>query len=209
MAAIFILAAALSIDAFGIGAAYGLRKIKIPVLSLAVISFTALIFSTASIIGGALLSELIPRGAAVSAGSGILIIMGLWLTIQGILDVRPIKEETTIFSLFIKSFGITVNIIKSPKYGDMDNSKVIETKEAFYLGAALSLDCFGAGAGLTVMGLPTVIYPVFIVIAQLLFLMIGISAGKKIKKNRTGESVYTVISGSVLIIIGLFRLVNP
>ena len=52
------------------------------------------------------------------------------------------KAEQKVYSFFIEFLGITIKIIKNPISSDLNNSNVIEPKEALFLSLALSLDSF-------------------------------------------------------------------
>lgn len=76
------LALAVSLDGFGVGAMYGLRKIKIPVLSVLIIAvMSGLVFFAAMQIGVAV-TAYIPVGVAKTIGAVILIGLGFWAVIQ-------------------------------------------------------------------------------------------------------------------------------
>ena len=50
------------------------------------------------------------------------------------------KNNEKIYSFFIELLGITIKIIKNPTSSDLDSSHSIDSKEALFLGFALSLD---------------------------------------------------------------------
>lgn len=79
---LFLLAFALSLDGFGIGITYGLRKMKIPWLSIAIISICSGLVIGISMQLGVLLSRFVSPAVASWIGAGILIGMGTWSLIQ-------------------------------------------------------------------------------------------------------------------------------
>ncbi|WP_250277944.1 manganese efflux pump [[Clostridium] colinum] len=213
---LLVLALALSIDALGIGLSYGVRKIDFKLSSLAIISFIALFFSTISIFFGNILASIFSEKIISFISIVILVILGLFIIKKGLEkdeNEKNIKipilsdENKNIYSFFIKSLGITINIIKTPSYCDLDNSLKIDPKEAFYLGIALSLDCMCASIAISSFKTYTFLFPIFIVIFQLTFLLVGVFFGKKTKLNFLDETKISVISGLILIIIGFLRLV--
>lgn len=208
---ILALAASLSIDSFGIGISYGMRKIKVPIYAIIIISMLAFIFSSLSIFLGTILLTLLPKSFAKFIGIIILASMGIWIIYQGISkkkDKKIInkKNPETILNLIIKSMGITIKIIRTPEYCDMDNSNIIEPKEAFYLGVALSVDSIGAGIGTAIMGINTLLIPIFVALFQLIFLISGIKIGKEASSFNSESNLWVIISGILLIIVAFIRL---
>jgi len=199
-----------SIDAFGIGTSYGIRKIKITGYALIIISAIAFIFSYASILFGNVLLNILPVKVAKLIGILILIFMGVWIILQGNKKDEKVKEykSRTIFSLLIKSLGITIEIIRTPEKCDMDKSNKIEIMEAFYLGIAMSVDSIGAGIGSAVLGVDNILLPASICLFQFIFLLSGIVfAEKLVKLNINNNNIWIIISGSLLIIIAMVRLI--
>ena len=99
-----------------------------------------------------MLLEVIPLPAAKLLGCGMLLILGLVIIVQGF---RKRKEEN--------SFSC-----------DFDRSKAIETAEALYLGAALSVDSFGAGVSSAVSGMNSILVPILAGLMQMLFLWLSL-----------------------------------
>ncbi|MEC0128824.1 manganese efflux pump [Paenibacillus pabuli] len=76
------LALALSLDGFGVGITYGLRRTKIPVLSIAVISICSGLVIALSMQVGVLLSHVVSPDVASMVGAVILIGIGAWSLLQ-------------------------------------------------------------------------------------------------------------------------------
>lgn len=212
---LIVLAIALSIDAFGIGISYGVRKIKFKIFSLAIISIISILFSSISIWFGSIISSIFSEKITSFISIFILVLLGIFIIKKGLEKEEnepistPIKDSDNknIYSLFIKSMGITINIIKSPSLCDLDNSSKIDYKEALYLGIALSLDCIGASIAICSFNKYTFLFPIFVVIFQLTFLLCGTIIGKKTSLNLLDESKISLFSGLILITIGFLRLV--
>lgn len=214
---LLVLALALSIDAFGIGISYGVRKINFKISSLAIISFISLLFSSISIWFGSIIASIFSGKITSFISISILVILGLFIIKKGLEkednteDISiPIidSEHKNICSFFIKSLGITINIIKTPSICDLDKSLKIDPKEAFYLGIALSLDCIATSIAISSFKSYTFLFPIFIVIFQLTFLLLGTFLGKKTIVKFLDESKISIISGLILIIIGFLRLIS-
>lgn len=202
------LAISVSIDALGIGITYGIKNTKIYALSIAILFGISLLITSISVFIGNIISTILPSNFANYIGICILIVLGLWIMYQST------KKETTTnksikrnYNFFIKSLGITIKIIRDPITSDLDLSRGIDFKEAIYLGFALSLDSIGIGICSSIAGFNSFILPLFIASFQLLFLSFGILIGTKINSYiRLPKNVWSVISGILLIMIGISKL---
>lgn len=112
---ILLLAISLSIDAFGLGIAYGLRKIKFPIISMIIICLFSFFYSTLALFAGQYISCIISTNVSKYIGISILFSMGLWI-IRNPLDVDindsgclHIKESILLsLALSIDSIGVGV-----------------------------------------------------------------------------------------------------
>lgn len=79
---LLILAFAVSLDGFGVGVMYGLRKIRIPFLSVAIISLWSGIIIYSSMQIGVLMSSFMSPLVAKRIGALVLIGIGIWALVQ-------------------------------------------------------------------------------------------------------------------------------
>lgn len=79
---LLILAFAVSLDGFGVGVMYGLRKIRIPLLSIGIISLWSGIIIYSSMQIGVLMSSFMSPLVAKRIGALILIGIGIWALAQ-------------------------------------------------------------------------------------------------------------------------------
>ncbi|UKS24201.1 MntP/YtaF family protein [Paenibacillus sp. HWE-109] len=79
---LLILAFAVSLDGFGVGVMYGLRKIRIPLLSIGIISLWSGIIIYSSMQIGVLMSSFMSPIVAQRIGAFILIGIGVWALAQ-------------------------------------------------------------------------------------------------------------------------------
>jgi putative Mn2+ efflux pump MntP len=89
---LLLLAFALSLDGFGVGITYGLRKMKIPLLSVLIISLCSGVVICVSMQVGVLLAKVVSPHAASKVGAVILVLMGCWSLIQMLMQKE--KEQT-------------------------------------------------------------------------------------------------------------------
>lgn len=207
-----ILAISSSIDALGIGTTFGIRNTKVSLSAKIVIYFLILIISSIGIVIGSFISQFLSVSLTNILGSSILIFMGLWIIYNSLKSETLSTKNSNSFkefkhNFFIKPLGITVQIIRSPISSDLDNSKSIDAKEAFYLAFALSLDALCIGIGSSIFGVNPFIFPFFVATIHLLFLSFGTLLGKNVKKIiHLPENIFTIISGLLLILIALSRI---
>ena len=209
-----ILAISSSIDSLGIGITYGIKNTKISVGAKSILFFISFIISIISIYFGNLLKYIFPDFLIHYLGSFLLILMGLFMCFQSvkvskqeneIKDDKHLKIADTekIYSFFIKCLGITIKIIKNPNSSDLDKSNVIDSKEALFLGLALSLDSFCIGIGFSMLNTFSIIFPLLTSCFQLFFLSLGNYCGKKLYSfSKLPDNIWSTISGMLLIIIG-------
>ena len=164
---VILLSISSSIDSFGIGITYGLRRLKINILSKLILFTISVIITYISLLIGKNLCYLLPPVLIKLLGAFILIIIGTTIIFQIInskkekinqsknykfLDNNSIYTEKKIYKFFIKLLGITIQIIKNPVCSDFDDSLNIDAIEAFYLGISLSIDSFCIGLASSILG---------------------------------------------------------
>ncbi len=238
---IIALALSVSIDAFGIGITYGLRKTKLSTSAKFILFFVSFIFASLSVVFGYALIAIFPEKIIKIISVALLIIMGVVIIYEAMKDdendgnylkcnkgkslnkgninegntvknlnskktnKKELKIEPKIHKIFLKPLGITIQIIRNPISSDLDNSKVIEKNEAIYLALALSLDSICVGITSTSFGLASLLFPILVPLFQFIFLNVGINLGKVIVKYNTSFKKWNIISGILLVVIGLLR----
>ncbi|WP_153127469.1 sporulation membrane protein YtaF [Peribacillus tepidiphilus] len=203
---LFALTFAVSLDSFNVGLTYGLRKIKIPFKSIAVIACCSALSLLLSMgVGQAISGILTPEGSERTGGI-ILIVLGIWIILQFFKPEKheELPEEKIIFNLEIKSLGVAINILRKPLTADFDKSGTINGIEAFVLGFALSLDAFGAGIGAAMLNFSPWLLAFSIAIMSSLFIVMGLSCGKRLSANEWMNKI-SFLPGIILIIIGLWK----
>ncbi len=201
-----LLALSTSIDSIGIGLTYGIRDITISRQAKIILFIISLIISSISILIGNTLNNILSKEITNIIGSLILFFIGIIILVQTLK--REKRQEKKVYKLFIKFLGITIKIIKDPISSDFDNSKKIDSKEAIYLGTALSLDSFSVGIGAGMLGSISIIFPLIVSLFQIIFLSLGRNIGEKLnKKIHIPSKIWSILSAVLLILIGIVRLV--
>lgn len=218
MISLCLLALAVSLDGFGVGAMYGIRKIRISLLSIGIISVFSGVVIYASMQIGMLISGWISPTVASVTGALILIGIGIWAMVQMAMQGQPEEElvpikgkpndtmtEHPILQIQLKRLGLVIQILKTPSVADVDHSGSISPQEAALLGIALSLDAFGAGIGAALIGFSPVITSAFIALASGTFIASGLKAGFLFSDVRRIKR-FTFLPGCILIIMGIIKL---
>ena len=214
-----LMAVALSLDGFGVGLAYGLRRIRIPINSLVAIAMcTVLAMGISMLFGGwvTLWLKLIPvrlLGASILLSLGILQLgKAIWnrkeevfpQAVPAMTAVLPKPVLEPVFRFQLRFFGLVIQVLKTPDIADADGSGVISLRESFLLGCALAVDAFASGIGAAMAGMTFSIIGI-VAITQMMMLRLGQEMAGKIPENWTNKAEY--LPGAVLILVGLGKLI--
>lgn len=211
---IALLAISLSLDALGVGLVYGLRNINIPFRSKSFICLFSILYSGCSLIFGKIMAKFLSPLIAKGIGFSILILMGIWIILQALLkddsDKSPVVDYRSgmpLFSIAIKSLGITIQVIKNPVDFDRDRSGSIDTTESLLLGFALSVDAIGVGIGSALIGFQSIFIPLSVGLTQLLLLSAGTYLGKHFAGQlKINERILAILPGILLIFLAIIRI---
>ncbi len=219
MGATILFALALSFDGFGVGLSYGIRRIRIPFLSMLIITLCTIIsMGSAVIFGDTLMSMLsfIPTNwlaASILLGLGgfqlvkavIHVIRGE--TKQKAVPVSSFASREPIIKLEFKLFGIIVQVLRTPEHADLDGSGVISPKESILLGVALSLDAFASGLalGLAVGVLNSLSTIGLVALMQFLLIRLGQALTGRIPEEYLDKLEF--LPGTMLVLIALGKLI--
>ena len=204
---------------FGIGITYGIKNTKISNLGKIVIFIISFFTTLISVYLGNIMEFILPNFITKYLGNFIFILIGIFVCFQALkkdktnnkinnkknLKCNNVTKKKT-YSFFIRFLGITIKIIKDPVNSDLDKSNKIDSKEALFLGLALSIDSICIGIGSSIIGINNLIFPFIISFFQILFLSIGSLLGKKINKIcNLPQNIWSITSGILLIILGILK----
>ncbi|MFD1417018.1 sporulation membrane protein YtaF [Oceanobacillus jeddahense] len=172
-----LLVIAVSLDGFSVGITYGMRKIKVPLLSLIIIMFcSGLIVFLSMEVGDFLRSFISPQGASM-LGGGILIFLGFFSLISMFRSRETEEEKNGEQPSSNVKFENMKTVLTRPKEADLDKSGIISINESVLLGFALALDAFGAGIGAAMLGYSPLITALLTAGMSGIFLFSGIMFG--------------------------------
>lgn len=207
-----LFALALNLDSFGAGLAYGTRQIKVPLLSLVIISLISMAAISVSMLGGQILQAFVPPFLVHRLGGVLLLMIGIWVLMQARqgekqAEKKPLSENTAVrkLEIRIRPFGLVILVLREPARADLDSSGVISPGEAFVLGAALAMDAFGAGFAVSMLGFSIGITVLVVGMGHFLLTYAGILAGRTVLAGKVGRR-FTTLPGCILILLGLSKI---
>ncbi len=206
-----LFALALNLDSFGAGIAYGARQIKVPLLSLSIISLISVTAIVISMLCGQLFLSFVPAGLAHRTGGILLVLIGLWVlyqtrrSSQADNDSREESSTGRVIKIHIRPLGLIVQILREPASADLDSSGVISPGEAIVLGAALAMDALGAGFAVSMMGMSIILTAAVVGLGHFFLTYLGLLAGRIITNRGVGRHL-AVLPGLILITLGIIKL---
>lgn len=210
-----LLAFCSTLDSLGIGITYGLKNTHILFSAKIILFISSFLVTLLSLLLGDCLEYFLPNSITDILGSIVLILIGSFMIFSCFKKEKVntnIEENKTntqkVYKFFIRFLGITVQIIRNPNNSDFDNSNNIDSKEALFLGIALSLDSIGIGISSSMLEINYFFLPLFVSIFELFFLSFGSFLGRKIKNiSNIPENIWSILAGFLLIFIGTTKFI--
>ncbi|MHB8928208.1 MAG: sporulation membrane protein YtaF [Bacillota bacterium] len=210
-----VLAFAISLDSLGVGTAYGMRRVRVPIPSIILISLTSGAVFALAMAFGRLVSTIAAAHLARVSGSLILIGLGAWVLFQAwaeraALNGHPGEDgRVELASLYVRSAGLVIKILRDPMAADVDRSGTITQPEAAVLGLTLALDSAGAGFGAALAGWLPLWTPLLVAVTGFTCLSLGLVAASRAMARSTAlveRRLAGFIPGVVLLCLGFWRL---
>lgn len=200
-----LLVTALSLDSLTAGFSYGAGKIRIPLISVLVISGVCSASLLVSMFAGSILGNFIPLSTTKGISFSIMFILGAVKVFDSGLKRYIIKKNGGKKELTFKAFNLKfiLNIYAEPENADSDKSRVLSAKEALYLAIALSIDSLAAGfgAGMGEVGLG--VAALFCFATTFLSVLTGCFFGNKVSGILPDISP---LGGIILIVLAFLKL---
>lgn len=215
------MAVALSLDGFGVGLAYGLKRIRIPFVSLGVIALCTAAAMSISMLFGNLVTVWLTFVPTRLLGALIIVLLGLFQLARAIRHQRDSSEalpeavpalavgseqpeSRQVFQIRLRFLGLVIQVLRTPAIADMDGSGGISFRESFLLGIALAMDAFASGIGAALAGISFSVIGL-VALTQLAMLRLG-----ELLAHRTPEWLMAraeFLPGIVLIVVGCGKLI--
>jgi putative sporulation protein YtaF len=224
LAALWLLAAALSLDSLSVGLLYGVRGIRLSWAAAGIVSLASGLLLAGAMIGGGLLRTILAPGVAGRLGALLLIGVGLWIAWSTLRGPKAAPGAGAaeraggpptgdlpgavrrVWRLQLGRVGVVVEILREPGRADLDRSGSISLGEAGLLGIALALDSVAAGLGAAMAGMPLLGLPVAATLLSFFFLLAGCWGAGRLPLRLNGR--WGALHGLVLVLLGLVRLVR-
>lgn len=219
MGVALLMAVALSLDGFGVGLAYGLRRIRIPLGSLIVVALCTVVAMGTSMLFGSWITLWLRFIPARLLGASILLALGTFQFVRAIWNSRreifpqavpalAVGLQKSVlepeFRFQFRFLGFVIQILKTPDIADVDGSGGISIRESTLLGSALAMDAFAGGIGAAMAGM-TLSVILIVALTQMMMLCLGQRMAGKIPEDWTKKAEF--LPGLVLIIVGLGKLI--
>lgn len=201
-----LLVLSISLDSFVASIAYGTNKIKIPFKSALIIDIVSALVLCFSLAIGSILKDFIPGNTAVIFSFIILLGLGVYRLFEcifkGYIVKRSNSQKPLTFKLF--DFKFVMEVYADETKADFDNSKILSSKEAFYLSLALSLDSLAVGFGSSLIAVNIMEVMIICLIAGIIAISFGVFIGRKFVEKVNFDLSW--LSGVLLIILAFMRI---
>jgi putative sporulation protein YtaF len=199
------LAISTNVDNFGVGIAYGIKRIRIGAASNLLIACCNCSATYLSMRAGETIAQFVPASVCNTIGSGTIVLVGLWALLNTFAfggsdsETNPAGEPKEKIQLEY--------IAQHPEVLDVDRTGHVNVREALPLAFALSISNLATGMGARLAGLDVD----FLVLLMFAFSILGIICGyyfgrlfsRKLPKRWPG-----VVSGILLIAFGFHGLLS-
>lgn len=175
-----------NIDNIPIGAAYGVKQIKIGFVNNLLIAFITCLGTVLSMTMGELISIFLSPDLANIIGCILLILMGSWFVLKFFWQKYKGRIESC-------------DCVRAEA-----NEKVISTRETFFLAMALMVNNMGFGIGAKIAGLPILLTAVCTFLCSILLLKLGLLLGRIFGSTLFGRYA-ELSSGLIVIILGVYE----
>ncbi|MDN5324201.1 MAG: hypothetical protein PWQ67_2655 [Clostridia bacterium] len=199
---LILVATAVSIDGFWGGFSFGLRKIRISVLSLFIISSWSIICSMLTMLLGYNLQRYISLELGKYIGAMLLLFLGLFTLKEGLDQRKEIKNGQR--NKIKVNFKDLVKILNNPLLADIDHENDIKPFEGTILGIAVAMDASIAAFTLSFFGFSPYSTPILFGLTHCILIGLGNTLARKNVINRLGEK-FALLPGIILITLALLR----
>lgn len=201
-----LLVLAVVLDGFTACFAYGVNRIKIPLLSAVLISLMGtgmlmLSLGAADWVGG-----YIPPHVCKVLSFSVLFLIGLCNLFQNSVKAILQKASDNSKKMSFRWSGISfmLSVCLDETKADADCSKVLSAKEALALGAALSIDSLATGFGSGLIGQNYLLILALALIMHMTAILLGHFLGEKVSKGAGAKHLQLEWLGGVILMVLAF-----
>ena len=206
-----LLVLAVVLDGFTACFAYGVNRIKIPLLSAVLISLMGtgmlmLSLGAADWVGGS-----IPPHVCKVLSFSVLFLIGLCTLFQNSVKAILQKASDNSKKMSFRWSGISfmLSVCLDETKADADCSKVLSAKEALALGAALSIDSLATGFGSGLIGQNYLLILALALTMHMTAILLGHFLGEKVSKGAGAKHLQLEwLGGVILMVLAFIRLLG-
>lgn len=195
MAVILCTAVAVSLDGFFSGFVFGVKRIRISLLSLMFISLCSVAVCFPSVYFGFHLSGILSAKAGKIIGALLFLLLAALTFTEARRNKDTENKNANIFKLLTK-----------PELTDKDKDKNLDILESLLLGIALSVDASVASLTLALTGHGYIVVPFIFGLCQFILIGIGNIIGKT-SKIRCADNFSAYFSAVFFIILAALKLI--
>lgn len=182
-------------DAFAAGFSYGIEKVQVPFLSLAVIALLSGGMLTASLLAGNFLMSFIPEALTKGISFAVLFLLSLYKFYDALPGLHSKKGKTDSGKFTTGTISQKVN---------KEDKAILSCREGAILAIALSIDNISAGLCTGTVSLPSIILLLLTTAIHFFALRLGLLAGRMLSHKSQG---FAWLGGAVLMLLAFLRLV--
>lgn len=190
-----------NLDNIVVGAAYGIKKIRIgPAANLTIATITTL-GTFVSMLLGNVLSGFLPAALANALGAGLVMLLGLYFVLQSLIGLHkkvPQKE------LALKDMN---DMIDYAETSDKNRNGKIEVKEAFWVALGLMINNLGTGIAASISAVNIWLTTALTFVMSLTTILLGEAAGRHALARLFGKYA-PLFSGLLLVLLGIIEFLQ-
>lgn len=198
------LAVIVSLDTYLAAVAYCNSGIKIPLLSMSVISLISAVVLGISLEFSDFIGSFIPSDLCRICGTVVIISIGIITIFKSIIRsiTKHISQKGEL-SVRSDKYGIVLKLYLDDTAADFDNSKILSATEAAALALASSLDSAATGLSSGFSGINPLTAFLFTFTAGFISIAMGNITGKKISSLKHD---FSWVGGIMLILFAFFGI---
>jgi putative sporulation protein YtaF len=189
------------VDNFAVAIAYGIKRIRIGILSNFIIAIFSCVGTYCSMTIGAVIARFLSHELANILGSGVLVVIGIWGIWDAIKTEREEKRKKKQSSPNELSYNTFIN---EPERADRDKSRVIDVKESITLAFALTINNVAGGVGAGLSGLDIFLTTYLTFVLSIAAIFFGYFLGARFAARMSGKWT-GILSGCLIISIGIYE----
>lgn len=194
----FLLSVSSCLDNIVVGTAYGIKKIKIGIVSNVIIATITTIGTLLSMTFGKQIATFLPGAYSGYIGATILFLLGLSFVIQSIFKLYKYANYSEVDKNLDGMVEFALN-------SDSDKSGDIGKRESVILALGLTLNNIATGIAASFAGVNIILTSIFTYAFSIVSIYLGIAIGKNFIGMLFGKYA-PLIAGVILIALGLIQI---